>query len=660
MIRSGAIVALFLSLSPAAGLLASAAEPGAGAALPAAWQADWAAPPASCRPLQIVHGIPPNRASLEGMAYYKDRGLGGIVCNIAFDKYMVSEEHWKTLVAGVEACQKLGLRVWLYDEHGYPSGGAGGLVLKENPAFEATELAFDVSRPDPFIVRPAYEFTHASNNYHAARRYLNLLDDRGVRCFLEKTHEAYAKRLGPHLGKTIEAFFTDEPSLVAVNIGQIPEDVRKKVPVTDPPDPAVKMLPRVPWVYDMPEQYRKRYNEDLLPKRRSLFEGDAPEDRQVRSRFWGLVADLVADRYHGQIQRWCRPHQVASSGHDLWEEAVLHHVPLYGNGLKPLGLMDIPGLDMLSSDPETAIHEGWLTAALPFSAGVLNGHRRVMTEISDFGEKMGGKGPAPLDAMQAAAAWQAAWGVTEFTLYYSPGDRPPEAYRAYGEYVGRLNAVFREARPAPQVLLYYPVCDLWPEYKPVAEPLKVESQSPRAQRIVKSFKRLGQALQRGQVPFLLADHEMLAAGKAGPDGRLTIRGTSFEAVVLPEDVELPALAAAVVESFRKAGGRVLVDRADARLTAPSIVEGLKPVCRIEPASTRVAAGHFVRDGRRILLVANLAAKEYAGQLDAGAPGAWLALDPATGAVKPAESGEAGRVRLALAPRQAVILVQDRK
>ena len=125
------------------------------------------------------------------MQYYKDRGLGGVVCNVAFRDYLRSEENWKTLVRGVEACRQLGMVVWIYDEEGYPSGAAGGLVLKENPAFEAQALAYDPSRPDPFVLRPAYEHTHASNNYHAARRYINLIDDRAVRSFIANTHDAY-------------------------------------------------------------------------------------------------------------------------------------------------------------------------------------------------------------------------------------------------------------------------------------------------------------------------------------------------------------------------------------------------------------------------------------------------------------------------------------
>ena len=182
------------------------------------------------------------------MRYYVDHGLGGIVCNVAFDKYLQSQEHWQTLVAGVRQCEKLGMVVWLYDEEGYPSGAAGGLVLAENKAFEAVELAFDASRQDPFVIRPAYEHTHANNNYHASRRYANLIDDRAMGTFIAKTHDAYWERLEPFFGKTIQAFFTDEPSLIAVNLGAIPEPARSRVPIVDPPDPRPSLCPRCPGV----------------------------------------------------------------------------------------------------------------------------------------------------------------------------------------------------------------------------------------------------------------------------------------------------------------------------------------------------------------------------------------------------------------------------
>ena len=175
--------------------------------------------------------------------------------------------------------------------------------------------------------------------------------------------------------------FTDEPSLMAVNIGPLPDDVRAKVRVADPLDPNVRPLSSVPWVRDLPALYEERYGQDLMGVRRSLFEGDGAADREVRVRYWSLVAELLAERYYGKIQAWAGGHGVASSGHILWEEMVVHHPALEGNTLKVLGRMDIPGLDLLTSWPEAAIDTGWMTATLPASAALLNGGRRVMTEF---------------------------------------------------------------------------------------------------------------------------------------------------------------------------------------------------------------------------------------------------------------------------------------
>ena len=643
--------------------------------LPAAWMKAWKAPALADRPLQIVHGIDlgapmaegvdqmvapsgPERRVRRTINLYKDRGLGGVVCNVAFRGYLQSEANWKKLIAGVDACAALGMIVWIYDEEGYPSGSAGGLVLKENPAFQALALAFDPSRGDPLFVRPAYEFTHPSNNYYAARRYINLLDDRADRSFIAHTHDAYYRHLQRHFGKTIQAMFTDEPSLVAVNLGQLPEEVRKKVRVIDPIDPAVRPLPTVPWSYDLAERYRERYGEDLTPQRQSLFAGHTPEDRRVRTQFWGLVADLVADRYFGAIQKWCAGHGIASSGHTLWEEDLMHHPALDGNKLKALMRMDIPGLDLLTSDPEAVIHSGWMTAGLPSSAAILNGGRRVMTEVSDFAQTMGGPGPAGLAEMQATAAWQAAWGVTEFTLYYSLDKRSADEYRAYGTYIGRLNAVLKPARMAPDVLLYYPVRDLWAEYLPVAQPLQLASQSPRAQRIVGSFGRLGQVLQRSQIPFAMIDHESLAAAKPGPDGSLAIGQHRFTTLVLPAGVELPEAAAAVVERFRAQGGRVAAEgNSPGSLSQAALVAAIRPAWRIAPACETIALGSFVRDGRRILLVANVGRNAYQGRLSVAPRGDWQILDPADGTIRPADHADPDHLKLTLSPRQALLLVQ---
>jgi len=631
----------------------AAAESGA-SDLPAEWLQSWRSPGAEFRPLQIVHGVPAKQATAEAMKSLKDLGLGGIVCNVAFDKYLRGEANWQTPVEAVKACAELGLRVWIYDEEGYPSGAAGGLVLKENRDFEALALAYHPSRADPFIIRASYEYTHASNNFYAARRYVNLIDKAAVASFIRITHDAYYQHLGPFFGKTIEAFFTDEPSLMAVDTGRLPEEVRQRVRVVDPLDPNMQPLPSVPWVADLPGLYHQRYGQDLVAVRKSLFGGDTDADRQVRRQYWALIADLLAERYFGQIEQWTTTHSVASSGHILWEEALLHNAALEGNSLKMLGRMEIPGLDMLSSDPEAVIHTGWMTAVLPASAALLNGRRLVMTEVSDFAETMGKNGPASVAHMCATAAWQAALGVTEFALYYGRQQRSPEEYQSYCAFVGRLNALLREAQPSPRVLLYYPIWDIWSEYKPVAAPLTVESQSQRLRDIVNSFMALGQRMTRGQISFAIADHEMLAAGHVQGD-TIHIGSGSFKEIVLPAGVELPSSVEQQVRQFEAGGGRVL-------RTAPSPSADLASVASVydsgfvTPRSERIVVGRFTRAGRQIILVINVGGADYNGAITTPDAAKWIVGDPATGTIGPGEANQPGRISLSLAPCATRLLI----
>jgi hypothetical protein len=279
-----------------------------------------------------------------------------------------------------------------------------------------------------------------------------------------------------------------------------------------------------------------------------------------------------------------------------------------------------------------------------------------MTEVSDFGEKMGGAGPVGLPEMQATAAWQAAWGVTEFTLYYGLTDRPIDVQRAYGDYVGRLNAVLKPARRVSDVLLYYPIYDLWAEYKPVAQPLNLGSQSARAQRIVNSFNRWGQSLQRNQVPFTLVDHESLAAMSLSAEGRLVSGKHAFRALVLPVGVELPEAVAKHVEEFGRRGG--IIVRGEEAGTSPSAIQKtVRPRYTLSPANERIALGEFDRDGKAVLLVVNVGGKAYEGTLQGEVAGEWQSLDPASGEARPiARSGES--ISLNLPPRQATILVRQ--
>ena len=176
--------------------------------------------PNSCRVLQIIHsferwGGTTDDAIRGTVRSLLKAGLGGIVTNVSRQNYLRDEGSLEVLQRGVRIAHEEGLRVWIYDEEGYPSGTAGGLVLEKAPSVEAQGLIRVVGAAGEvrYEVATLYEATHATENFYKKLRYPNILDPVAVATFLEVTHDRYARVLEP-IDRYVEAFFTDEPSLI--------------------------------------------------------------------------------------------------------------------------------------------------------------------------------------------------------------------------------------------------------------------------------------------------------------------------------------------------------------------------------------------------------------------------------------------------------------
>ncbi|MBQ9371593.1 MAG: hypothetical protein IJU03_05330 [Thermoguttaceae bacterium] len=636
------------------------------------WRRDFAVPPRAFRPLQIVHGR--DLTDPKTVEYFRDQcGLGGLVVNVGGEGYIRSEENWARFLQGVRNLKDAGMRVWIYDEDGYPSLSAGGVVLENHPELRAKELAYDPEHDPPFFVRDCYEFTHSSNNVFRARRYPNPLDPEATKRFLDVTHRRYRDTL-KDLYEYVEAFFTDEPSMMAANLGIIQEEhIRSRVPTEDPLDPDKKCVPVVSWCDDLEDRYREAYGEDLRPHLQSLFTGDDESDKKVRRQFWSLLGELDRERYYGQIRDFCHetPKGPVASGHTLYEENLIMHVPLDGNKIEILKTFDLPGMDMLNSDPVAYYYGCWEAAAFPCSAANFIGKRRVMTEISDFSQlNVGDRKPVDLATMEAAAGWQASFGVTEFTLYYGIGGaeyRNEESHRNYCRFVGRLNAILRDAVPVRPILLYYPIEEMQSEFKPVAEKYGVSNQSQRAGEIISSFDIIGAGLSRIQTSFCVIDRKTLKSLTTTPEDpkeAARLRG-KYRGVIFPRhsdpidyewaDPNFKEYRASEDVPFEKWEdvARELGDFAGPRLTPtpeyPSCIEGA-----------------FEREGRYIFVVTNAVLEPWQGTFKlTGVEGTefetdrWTLLDPKSGAIETFAS-DGSEIRADFAGRQTLVFVSPKR
>ncbi len=148
------------------------------------------------RPLKLIHDFPyPPNADLAAKcatvtAYLQDlieRGFGGIVTNVSTrNDYLQSNEEWQVFRHVADMCRQFGLRLWIYDEDGYPSGGAGGLTLAENPDYEARAVVMvsQTVEPSATVTLP---LPHGHRHFLYAALYPLRQDDAEVAAPLHPT-----------------------------------------------------------------------------------------------------------------------------------------------------------------------------------------------------------------------------------------------------------------------------------------------------------------------------------------------------------------------------------------------------------------------------------------------------------------------------------------
>lgn len=562
----------------------------------------FAAPGNENRMLKIVHGWPDEpdaaRALLDGIAR---QGYGGVVTNVNFDGgYTGSEQNWTKLASALAMIRQRGMKAWLYDEAGYPSGRAGALVLEGHPELEVHGLrivvreagpgpieiqappgrvlkaeafplaggAIAVDRGVPLAVQGGKANWHApsgrwqivvvavdrlfdgtqvaSSGYPEKTPYVGLMEPGLAARFLSLTHDRYARRLGRGLSETFTATFTDEPSTMAIYFGKMPWAV-------------------LPWCADFAEQFRSRRGYDLLNKLALLAVEAGDEGKKVRCDYYRTVTELMTERWWEPLRRWSRRNRVPSGGHLLLEENILHHVPLYGSAYEAFRHMDSPGIDCLSSDPSVPRYGSmagmgadipWNAARLASSAAELDGKPLVMCEVSEHIQNAGGvAGKLTLEQYHATWARLIIGGVNVLTSYHSFPGWPDERVRAANDWIGRCIAATRGGMRAAKVAVVYPVETVWARFTPSS--LWVEDASAHCKRVEGTLRDLSEALYASRREFDYIDGRILAGSRIeGPD--LVYKRHRWRAVVVPECDTLPERAWRNLAALHQAGGTVVL------------------------------------------------------------------------------------------------------
>lgn len=279
---------------------------------------------------------------------------------------------WFELVefTAIEA-EKRQMKIWIYDDLNWPSGGAGGQLAARRPDLLIKPLTMDYIPllADSEITVPGQpewcEFQNEDNlRYPAVLEngvftnrtgkngklvllysrddsgvglhssgaagatglpgYFDPLNPESVKEWMNIIHGQYKKHLSKYFGNVIKGFFTDEPELLrGIHIN-------------------------APWTAQLPELFQQRFQYELRPRLGDLF-FDGENAEQLRSDYWHLVAELFGESFGRQLSRWCSENNLLCTGHALYEEPILQMSSLACNGdiHTLLKNFSIPGCDLL-------------------------------------------------------------------------------------------------------------------------------------------------------------------------------------------------------------------------------------------------------------------------------------------------------------------------
>ncbi len=437
------------------------------------------------------------------------------------------------------------------------------------------------------------------------RHFIDPMNPKAVKRFLEVTHERYARQLGERMGRDVRSIFTDETA------------------------PGWSML--------IPAAFKARYGYDVVEAMSAVADGSHPEARRVRGDLRRLQLEMFIEAFDKPVGDWCRAHGLAYVAEKTsWRLSQLKHVDVPGCE---------PGHTKAGRYPDVL-------------GSVIRGNVRATASAAYFYDKAAtvcecyhsmGWGATLQDVrllmdlqVLHGIDWIAPHGFFYTTDGLAKHDAPPSffyqmpywpLFGKLSERLERLSKFYMEGtRPTARVLLVEP-----------------HAGTNDAEEL-KDYEKVMHALMAMQLEFLHVDIDILEGGVI-EGGIVRIKDVSCGVVVVPvmQDAE-PALVA-WLERFEKAGGVVVRvgGPLDAEAFKAEVGKAAEPALKLEAMEGSRAGlwmGTREGSGRRMHFLVNVGAEAMELAMEVRESGHGGMLGGLKGGLKEValDEGMPGRVR----------------
>lgn len=533
---------------------------------------------------------------------------------------------WEMVEFTLKTCRKLGMKVWIYDDLNWPSGSAGGWLLRDHPECRAWILDCQITKIrsgesykcDSSKIPVFNEFRGDNGQRHPVelsdgqiwtnttgtngdlifiervpfekvllncigtvwawgqRGYCDLLSRSAVQEWMNYIHKEYWRKFSTYFDSTLKGFFFDEPYAHPSNGHS------------------------APWTPKLFEDFKKRYGYNLCAHLGKLFFDD-PGFMRVRYDYWRLIAEYFGLNFSKQISDWCKEKKVLSTGHCVNEEqqSQQRQVACNGDIYQILKWMQVPGIDLLRRQTSfrkwtdgqdiSGLQSLILTAKRASSTARYSGARRVMCEA--FGVRSWN---ATMAEQKIINDWLAAMGINlinDNSLVYTISDFRKRAisgkhftqpwwkyYRAYSEYCARISLFASTGYIDTEVAVLFPTAT-----NIIMTPMDNRKDIPKEGKLVEVMNAVSESLVREHIDFEFLFEEIVS-GAVIKNGKLKVPHAEFKVVILPKMHVMDEKVYEKLSEFADSGGIVI-----------SVDSG--PEWIISPNSRNGNAQHFKDKGR---------------------------------------------------------------
>jgi hypothetical protein len=326
------------------------------------------------------------------------------------------------------------------------------------------------------------------------------------------------------------------------------------------------------WTGDFFREFESRRGYDLRMQLPALF-GDGPEETVARVK--GDYRETISDLHLAYIQRWtqwCHTHGSISRNQ-------AHGAP--GNLLDIYAAADIPETEIFGDVDEKKIP----LMKFSSSAAHITGSKLASSESFTW---LGEHFQVPLSQVKEAADFLFISGVNHIFFHgipYSPADAPWPGWQFYAAvnfgpqgglwhdlpefnaYVTRCQSVLQSGTPANDVLLYFPVYDLWHASGDLLVQFTAHNLEEKWAQSSSFYAAAMMLWNRGYSFDYLSDRFLVDAKYA--NSRVVLGGNAYRVVLVPKCRLMPETTLRKLLQLAREGATILVQE-----SLPADVPGL--------------------------------------------------------------------------------------